>query len=150
MKLQEILKKENTHHNAQADSAKAVLELISKSLAQHLLGFEYDTILDCLLKREKIGSTGIGHGIAIPHARIDNIQKPIAALIHLQKPINFAALDNQPTDIFFALLVPAENADDYLDILAEIAKKFRSKALREKLRAAKNDSALHQCITEND
>ena len=148
MNIKDILTPENTRKGAQADSKKAVIELISKLMAQNLPDVEYDEIFDSLTAREKLGSTSIAHGVAIPHGRLDVINKPLGAFVVLQKPIDFASIDNQLTDIFFALIVPTEESELHLDILASLAKKFSSKALREQLHKAKDDSELYQIITE--
>lgn len=146
MKFNTILSPENTMYSVHADSKKSVLELISKLIAQHAAGIEYKTILSCLINREKLGSTGIGHGVAIPHGRIQGLTKPIAAFVHLQKAIDFEANDNQPVDLFFALLVPDGETQEHLEILAEIAEKFSNKDFRDQLRQAKNNEALYKLL----
>ena len=150
MEINEILQLTNTINNAKADSKKSVLELISKTIAQNLLDIEYEQIFDCLLAREKISSTGIGHGVSIPHCVMANISKPIGAFIHLQKPVDFAAIDNNSVDLFFALLIPEKTSDKYLDILAALAEKLRKKDVRKKLRAAKDAKELYQIITGSE
>ena len=147
MKIREILQPVNTSNNVKADTKKSLLEFTSKLLAHNLPAFEYDQIFNCLVQREKIGSTSIGHGVAIPHCRIDDIEKPIGALIRLQKPIDFAAIDNSEVDLFFALLIPEKTADEYLEVLAALAKKFGNKEFREKLRTAQDDDELYRFAT---
>ncbi|MCK4608594.1 MAG: PTS IIA-like nitrogen regulatory protein PtsN [Gammaproteobacteria bacterium] len=146
MKINEILTPSYTVNDAQADTKKAVLDLISKLMAQNLADVEYKQILECLISREKLGTTAIGHGIAIPHGRIKDLFEPIAALIHLQKPVDFDADDNQPVDLLFALLVPEEAEETHLEILAAIALKLSNKKLRNKLRSAKDSTELYQLI----
>jgi PTS system nitrogen regulatory IIA component len=149
MQLSAILPPINTVNNAYAESKKGVLELISKLLAQNFVDIEYKEILSCLLNREKLGSTSIGHGVAIPHGRLKNLPKPTAAFVHLQKPIDFAANDNQPVDLFFALLVPDGEPREHLKILSEIAEKFSHKDFREQLRNSKDNKTLYKLITGN-
>lgn len=145
MKIKQILNPQNTVNNAHADSKKSVLELISKLIAKNLVAIPYEQILECLINREKLGSTGIGHGVAIPHGRL-NLPEPIAAFVHLKEAIDFQADDNQLVDLFFALLVPEQVENQHLEILAEIAKKFSHKDFRDKLRQAKDDTELYQLV----
>ena len=149
MDLSKILHLTNTINNAQADSKKSVLELISKLIAKDLLDIEYEQIFDCFIAREKLGSTGIGHGIALPHGRMKNINNPIGCLMRLKKPIEFDAIDNKPVDIFFGLIIPKQSNDHYLAILATLAEKFSNKDFREKLHQAKDDVELYRLATEN-
>jgi PTS system nitrogen regulatory IIA component len=149
MKFSTILSPENTMHSAHADSKKSVLELISKLIAQSSAGIEYKQILSCLINREKLGSTGIGHGVAIPHSRLEGLTKPTAAFVHLQKAIDFEANDNQPVDLFFALLVPDGKSQEHLEILAEIAKKFSHQDFRNQLRQAKDNESLYRLLIGN-
>jgi PTS system nitrogen regulatory IIA component len=149
MQLSTILPPINTVNNAHADSKKGVLELISKLIAQNFVDIEYKKILSCLINREKLGSTSIGHGVAIPHGRLKNLPKPTAAFVHLQKAIDFAANDNQPVDLFFALLVPEEQDQEHLEILSEIAEKFSHKDFREQLRNSKDNKTLYRLIIGN-
>ncbi len=146
MKIKQILNPQNMVNNAHADSKKSVLELISKLIAKNLAAIPYEQILECLINREKLGSTGIGHGVAIPHGRLKYLPEPIAAFVHLQEAIDFQANDNQPVDLFFALLVPEQVENQHLEILAEIAKKFSHKDFREQLRQAKDDAELYQLV----
>lgn len=144
MKIKELLSLNSTANNVTVDSKKSVLELISKLLVQNLPEIPHTQILECLVSREKLGSTGIGHGVAIPHGRIENLTKAHAALVRLKKPIDFEAIDNQPIDIFFGLLVPESEEGEYLEILSDIAAKFSNKEFRNKLRAANSDQELYE------
>ena len=147
MKINQILNSQNTLNNAQADSKKSVLELISKLIAKNLTTIPYEQILECLINREKLGSTGIGHGVAIPHGRLKNLSLPIAAFVHLKQAIDFQADDNQKVDLFFALLVPEQVENTHLEILAEIAEKFSHQDFRNQLRQAQDDAELYQLVT---
>jgi PTS system nitrogen regulatory IIA component len=147
MKINQILNSQNTLNNAKADSKKSVLELISKIIAKNLANIPYEQILECLINREKLGSTGIGHGVALPHGRLKDLSQPIAAFVHLKEAIDFQADDNQKVDLFFALLVPEQVENTHLEILAEIAEKFSHKDLRDQLRQAQDDTELYQLVT---
>ena len=95
-----------------------------------------------MLAREKIGSTGIGNGIAIPHARMSSSEDAMAVLIQCQEPIGFDAIDNRPVDILFALLVPERKCREHLKTLACIAERLNDKSILSKLRKAQSDQEL--------
>jgi len=99
-------------------------------------------ILDALITRERLGSTGIGHGIALPHARLAHLDEPLAALITLETGVDFESIDGEPVDIVFGLLVPEHCNDEHLKILAELARRFGDERLRERLRACENGDDL--------
>ena len=143
MKLNSLLEQQAVLAKVTADSKKFVLETLSNLLTKGA-GVMSSKIFDYLDSREQLGSTAIGHGVAIPHGRVPEIQQPIGGLITLKKPIDFGALDNLPVDIFFALLVPIDAAAEHLNLLAEIATKFGQKAFRNKLRQAKTNQELYQ------
>jgi PTS system nitrogen regulatory IIA component len=146
MKFTELLFPESVINNAHADSKKSVLELISKLIAQNLTNIKYEQIFESLVSREKLGSTGIGHGVAIPHGRIKTLPKPIAVFVRLQDAVDFEANDNQPVDLFFALLVPEQDENKYLEILSEIAERFSHEEFRKRLRKAKDDRELYEIL----
>ncbi|KPJ67092.1 MAG: hypothetical protein AMJ43_06005 [Coxiella sp. DG_40] len=146
MKFSELLSPENVINNVHADSKKSVLELISKQITQNTADIKYEQIFESLVNREKLGSTGIGHGVAIPHGRIKNLSKPIAAFVCLRNAIDFQANDNRPVDLFFALLVPDQDENKYLEILSEIAEKFSNKDFRAQLRQAKDNEELYKVL----
>ena len=106
----------------------------------------YDDVLDRLIAREKLGSTAVGGGIAIPHSRVSCCKTPIGVLISLEEPIPFDAPDDIPVDLLFTLLVPEEAHQQHLDILAAIAQLFSVPTLCEKLRSAGSSRALYELI----
>jgi len=99
-------------------------------------------ILDALINRERLGSTGIGHGIALPHARLAHIDEPLGALITLKQGVDFDSIDGEPVDIVFGLLVPEHCNDEHLKILAELARRFGDAQLRQTLRGCQGGDAL--------
>ncbi|GMA83393.1 hypothetical protein GCM10025855_29260 [Shewanella glacialipiscicola] len=99
------------------------------------------------MAREKVGSTGIGNGIAIPHGRLADIDKPIAVLIKCEEPIAFDAIDKQPVDILFALLVPADQCQQHLSTLSCMAEKLSDKQILKQLRKTHDEAELYQVIT---
>ncbi len=129
-------------------SKKKVLELISDLAAAQYPPLSSQEIFESLLAREKMGSTGIGNGIAIPHGRLTTIAEPLAVLVKCTEPIPFDAIDNQPVDILFALLVPAEQCEQHLSTLAAMAEKLNDKAVLKQLRKAQDEAELYQVITQ--
>ena len=101
-------------------------------------------ILDAFMARERLGSTGLGQGIAIPHCRLDTVSRCTGALLTLANPINFDAPDRQPVDLLFVLVVPSEATDEHLKILAELAQRFSDANYCQRLRAASTDAELYQ------
>lgn len=100
------------------------------------------------MNREKLGSTGIGRGIAIPHGRMSGAEEPLALVLVSETPINFDAIDNRPVDIFVALIVPDGDNQQHLKTLATIADKLNNKDFCKQLRSAKSDTELYQVIVE--
>jgi len=104
-------------------------------------------VYESLFAREKLGSTGLGKGIAIPHGRIKGLKEAVGALLRLRQPLPFDAPDGQPVGLIFALLVPDRATDAHLEILSELAQMFSDRTFRERLLAAPTAAELHQLIT---
>ena len=147
MELKNVLKLDCTKSAVLCSSKKRALEIISE-LAANQSGQNTQKIFECILNREKMGSTGIGNGIAVPHGRIFNSSEPIAVLIHCIEPIDFNAIDNQPVDLLFALLVPDEQCKEHLKTLSLIAEKLTDKQIARQLRNAISDQDLYDIITK--
>ena len=105
-------------------------------------------VYDSLFAREKLGSTGLGQGIAIPHGRIKGLKEAVGATVRMKSPIPFDAPDGQPVSFIFVLLVPERATDIHLHILSELAQMFSDKPFRERLMAGSSAQELHQLITE--
>jgi nitrogen PTS system EIIA component len=105
-------------------------------------------VFDSLFAREKLGSTGLGQGIAIPHGRIKGLKDAVGAMIRMREPIPFDAPDGQPVNLIFVLLVPERATDLHLQILSELAQMFSDQAFREQLLKAGSADAMHQSIAE--
>jgi PTS system nitrogen regulatory IIA component len=105
-------------------------------------------VFESLFSREKLGSTALGYGIAIPHGRIKHLQETACAFIRLKTPTDFDAPDNQLVDLVFVLLAPAAATDLHLQILGELAAMFSDEGFRDRLRAASDAAELHRLITE--
>ena len=104
-------------------------------------------VFDSLFAREKLGSTGLGQGVAIPHGRVKGLKEALGALVRMKQPVPFDAPDGQPVRLIFVLLVPDRATDVHLQILSELAQMFSDKAFRERLLAAATAADLHQLIT---
>lgn len=115
-------------------------------LFESLHGLSRALITDSLFARERLGSTGLGHGVAIPHGRIKGLQAPMAAVLQLARPIGFDAPDDQPVTLLIFLLVPETAAQKHLEILSEIAELLSDSAQREKLKTAASADELHSLI----
>lgn len=145
MQIDHILTPERTFAGVQGGSKKRVLELIGKLVAQHT-NLDPDAIYENLIARERLGSTGFGNGIAIPHCRLEDCHQAIGALLQLDGKIDFDALDGQPVDLIFVLLVPQEATEQHLQILKMLAGKLDDAELRDALRAAPDADALYRVM----
>jgi PTS system nitrogen regulatory IIA component len=143
MEIQEVLSLNCTRSAVQCSSKKRALEIISEIAASHG-GQDSKELFQCMLSRKKMGSTGIGNGIAIPHARMSNSSEAVAVMVQCDSPIEFDAIDNRPVDILFALLVPDTDSQckEHLKTLSCIAKKLSDKQVIKKLRQAQSDQEL--------
>lgn len=144
MQLQTILAPRRTLCGVQGSSKKRILDILARQIAQDIPTLNADDLFRSLVARERLGSTGLGHGIAIPHCRIENCTGTVGALIKLSEPIDFDAIDGEPVDIIFALLVPEEACDDHLQTLATLAGMFSDASFRNQLRQAQTDEDLYK------
>jgi nitrogen PTS system EIIA component len=117
-------------------------------LAEASHGLKATTVIEALLEREGLGPTGVGQGIALPHARIAKIDRVIGLFLRLEKPLNFDAVDRQPVDLVFALIAPEHAGVDHLKALALVSRTLRDPATCAKLRANSDPSTLHTILTE--
>lgn len=147
MEIKDILHPDCTLCAVQGTSKKRVLELISQIANQYLIDIDQATILSSLTCREKMGSTGIGNGIALPHGRLHDLENVIAILVTSEKPIDYDAIDNTPVDIFFAILVPENKASEHLSTLSTIATKLNNKETLSRMRKATTEQELFEAIT---
>ena len=148
MNLDSLFTKDCSKAAVLFNSKKRMLEYLSQVAHQHSPHLSEQSVLDALLTREKLGSTGIGKGVAIPHGRLDGIDSTIAIVVTNREAINFDAIDNRPVDIFVALLVPANETEQHLKTLATIADKLKDKQLCKQLRSASSAQELYQLIAD--
>lgn len=133
---------------AQCTSKKRVIEYISGFLADKIDDSQSDEIYEKLIAREKLGSTGIGEGIAIPHSRLQECDDTLGALFVLDQAVDFDAIDRKPVDIVFVLLVPEEATEQHLQTLSMLAQKFNDEDFRNTLRQATSSEDLYQKVIQ--
>lgn len=127
--------------------SKAQLFEAAGQLFENTLQLPRKKVIDSLATREKLGSTGLGYGFAIPHGRIKGLSVATGAFFRLKTPISFDAPDSQPVSMLFILMVPEQATDLHLQILGELAQMFSNRQLREKLLASDNPAEIHQLLT---
>ena len=147
MPLYSVLTAQRTFHNTPGKSKKRVLENIAQRISECSIDIDPQVLFESLIGREKLGSTGIGKGIAIPHCRLKQCNTIIGSLVKLQKPVDFDAIDNQPVDLLFVLLVPEEAHQEHLQVLASIAEKFSDTDFCHELRSANDAQTLFHRAT---
>lgn len=148
--MKDILTPARTLCRAPGLSKKRLFETIASIISEDQPALVYDEVFSQLIAREKLGSTGLGQGIAIPHCRVDACPEPLGTLVTLEQAIDFDAPDDQPVDLLFALLVPGEAHQQHLDILANVARLFSQPDFCRQLRAAPNSQALFELATQHD
>jgi PTS system nitrogen regulatory IIA component len=147
MKLAQLINKESVVCNADVSSKKRALEFLAGLLAGSSESADALDIFQHLTEREKLGSTSLGHGVAIPHARTSGSDRAIGAFIKLEQGIDFDSPDNKPTDLLFALMVPEHYTDEHLEILSGLASCFSDEALCQNLRSATTSQELYDRLT---
>jgi len=142
MQLSELLTPSRTLCRVDVVSKKRALELASQTIAEQLDGLAAEEIFSGLINRERLGSTGIGEGVAIPHCRLPGVTTAVGLLMTLATPIDFDAIDNRPVDLICFLLVPEEGAEEHLQTLAGLAEMFNNSTTRESLRSCEDSASL--------
>ncbi len=134
--------------NLRATSKKQALQDLAKKAAE-ITGLHERAIFDVLLERERLGTTGVGNGIAIPHGKLPAMERLYGLFARLEKPIPFESIDEQPVDLIFLLLAPESAGADHLKALARVSRLLRDKSVCEKLRGTDNADALYALLTES-
>jgi PTS system nitrogen regulatory IIA component len=145
MKISDLLSPNDVMIDVRASKKRQLLQELAAKAAESL-GLRVDQVAPDLLKREELGSTGIGRGVAIPHARLPDVQRPYGLLVKLKVPIEFDAIDGQAVDIVFVLLLPAVAENGQIGALAQVARTLRPEENLARLRAARNTSELYSAI----
>jgi nitrogen PTS system EIIA component len=147
MEIAELISPEAVVAHLKVASKKQALQELARHAAA-LTGLPERRIYETLSEREKLGSTGMGQGIAIPHGRVQGIEKMTGLFARLDHPVDFGATDDQPVDLVFLLLAPEGAGADHLKALARVSRLLRNQSVCEKLRAASQDAALYALLTE--
>jgi nitrogen PTS system EIIA component len=147
MEISEILSPERIRCNVAVNSKKAALETLAGLIAEADPDITQNEVFESLIARERLGSTGLGHGIALPHGRRKGGVHTIAAFMQLQNGIQYDAIDQRPVDLLFALLVPEESTEEHLQILSRLATMFSDNALVGEIRSGETVDAIFSTLT---
>lgn len=131
--------------NARAATRKQVITDLAEALSG-VIGVEVRRIVDAVMEREQLGSTGVGDGVAIPHARLKGLAAPVGGFMRLESGVDFQAIDERPCDLIFMLLAPDSAGADHLRALAQVARAFRQPAVRDQLRQAGTEQAVRTVL----
>ncbi len=131
-------------------SKKRLLEELGALLQEGDTGLDAQAAFQCLLERERLGSTGIGEGVALPHGRLKGLQRAVGAFVTLEREMDYDSIDHKPVKMAFALLVPENATEEHLQILSQLATIFSNKEVRKKLLRAKTAEELYTSLTEFD
>lgn len=135
--------------NLKAGNKKQALQEMARK-ASELTGQHERTIFDVLLERERLGTTGVGHGIAIPHGKLAGLDRVHGVFARMERPIDFDAIDEQPVDLIFLLLAPEHAGADHLKALARVSRLLRDQSMCEKLRGSESADAIYALLTQQE
>ena len=144
----EILDRAAIAPRASAPNKRQVLAVIADIAARNF-GLDAAKVLDALVEREQAGSTGVGYGVAVPHARLEGLDRMRAVFVRLDHPVAFESVDDQPVDLFYALFSPADAVAEHLRALARVSRTMRQGDLREQLRQARTVDAIHALLAQD-
>lgn len=147
MELSRLLKPAAVRVLGHATSKKRLFQDLGE-VAQTVYGLAATDTVDALQERESLGPTGVGHGVALPHARLDGLDHVVGVFLRLEKPLDFDAVDRQPVDLIFALFAPKDSGVEHLKALALVSRTMRDASVCAKLRANADPAALHAVLTE--
>jgi len=145
MELVDIIGADNIHADLRVSSKKKLL-LELANIGAGLTGLDCDDVFEALNSREQLGSTGVGHGVAIPHARFDGLEGIHGAFVRLASPVSFDSVDDQPVDLIFLLLAGDSSGASHLKTLARVSRLLRGERTRAAMRGANNSDALYSLI----
>lgn len=148
MHIGELLTADRVLCDVASASKKRALEQLSVLIAGDQATLNQKEVFDSLLARERLGSTGLGHGVAIPHGRVKNGTDTLGAVVKLDQGIEFDAVDGQPVDLLFGLLVPEQSTDVHLQLLAQLAQMFSDAEFVAQLRQSDSAEKLYQLIRQ--
>jgi PTS system nitrogen regulatory IIA component len=150
MKILDVLKKESIISDLKAMDKRGVLEEMVGDVAIKSAGLDKERLLEILLEREKLGSTGIGYGVAIPHGKLKNLDCVVVTFGRSVTGIDYQSLDNKPAHLFFLILAPEDSTAAHLKILARISKLLKDPSFRKKLLSAPSSDEIFNAIAEEE
>lgn len=148
MLIESILTLERSKAKVEGGSKKRLIETLAQIFADSIPEFEVNDVYQSLINREKLGTTGLGGGIAIPHCRFPTNGETYGVCVTLDKPIDFDAVDGDPIDLVFAMLVPEDAEKSHLEFLAALAEMMQNKLFVARLRSVSSDQALFEAVTQ--
>ncbi|PCI51830.1 MAG: PTS IIA-like nitrogen-regulatory protein PtsN [Alphaproteobacteria bacterium] len=146
MEITDLISLDSIVPDLKASSKKQTLQELS-NYAEKIIPQAQHDILDVLLERERLGTTGVGHGVAIPHGKFPGLDRPYGLFARLDQAVDFESLDDQPVDLIFLLLVPETAGADHLKALAKVSRTLRDKTVCEKLRGSEGGDAIYAILT---
>ncbi len=150
MRLIDVLMKEHIMPALKSRQKRELLDEMSTEIASRVVGLNREKLLEVLLEREKLGSTGIGHGVAIPHSKLKGVDGIIVAFGRSKKGVDFQSMDNRPVHLFFMIIAPVNSTAMHLKVLASISRLLRDKDFRKKLIKASTQDEIFNIISEED
>ena len=148
MEIVDLISEQSVIANLRAGSKKNALQDLAKRAAE-ITGLHERAIFDVILERERLGTTGVGNGIAIPHGKLANMERPHGLFTRLERAIDFDSIDDRPVDLIFLLLAPETAGADHLKALAQISRLLRDRNICEKLRGTDTPEALYALLTDS-
>jgi PTS system nitrogen regulatory IIA component len=148
MNIADLITPQSVIANFRVSSKKQALQELAKKAAS-LVGQPEKLVFDVLSERERLGTTGVGLGIAIPHGKLPGLDRMTGLFARLEKPVDFEAIDNQPVDLVFLMLAPEDAGADHLKALARVSRLLRDRAVCAKLRGTDNADALYALLTDD-
>ena len=150
MNIVEILSPDRTICDVNGSSKKAALEILASLIASADPGLSQTDVFMGLMAREKLGSTGLGKGIALPHGRLKGVNSALGAFVRLQHAIDYDSIDGSPVDVLFALVVPEQATQEHLEILSKLAETFSNDETLNKIRESSSRDHIFELLTAND
>jgi PTS system nitrogen regulatory IIA component len=149
MHIGDLLERNAISLRVRAANKRQTLAVVAEVAARNL-GLDAGLILDALTEREQAGSTGVGHGVAAPHARLEGLTRMRGVFMRLEQPVEFDSVDEQPVDLIFALFAPKDAGTEHLRALARVSRLLRQPELREQLRKARTADAMHALLVQDN
>ena len=150
VRVSDVLNKDFIIPELEATEKREALDEMVSYLSSKVDGLNREQLLELLLEREKLGSTGIGHGVAIPHAKVKGIDSVLVAFGRSKKGLDFSSMDNKPVHLFFLILAPEKSTVTHLKVLSGISRLLKDKAFRENLQKAGDREEIYSTIVEED